>query len=401
MRPGHHENNRLRQLRVRLSQFTSRLSASIHDHEIYVRSNGRVRFLKISRGFQLKAASAAAAGVCVWLAASGAMLVSQFQVSEERAAIVERARVINRTASKVEAYRTTIDGKAGELEARQQILDALAEQYFGDTNASVKIPASAAAATKPRQAATSDATDLGAARFNVIERTQLAFADRVTKIANARADRAETAVRQLGLSPERLARSAPAVGGPFVPFGGGRGSGQADTRLVRLYAALSRLDGLERAMLALPSFTPASGSALTSRFGFRFDPFTRWPAMHMGQDFSGRRGQPIYAAAPGRVVRAGWWSGYGKAVQIDHGRGLETRYGHMSALDVRPGERVKRGQLIGRMGSTGRSTGTHLHFEVRSGGRAVNPRPFLEASHDVLKIQTRVRQRIDGTRHAG
>lgn len=372
----------------------ARVIGAFPDHELYVRSNGRVRFVRISSAVQLRAVGIAAIGAVAWLAVSGAMLVAQSRVAAREAAVDVQARAAAATAHRVAAYRETIDDKADRLEARQAILDGLAEHYFGAAEARTARAAARPAAAEDGGGA---AVVPGTARLARIEATQLAFAQGVTTLADARLQRAEATVRQLGLNPDRLARGATsAMGGPFVPFGGARAADRGDDRFVAMHAALARLDSIERALLAVPSFKPAANSTLSSSFGFRFDPFTRWPAMHQGQDFSGRRGEPIRAAAPGRVVRAGWWAGYGRAVEIDHGRGLTTRYGHMSALDVRAGQRVERGDSVGRMGSTGRSTGTHLHFEVRVDGRAVNPRPFLEASADVLEIQGSIRERIDG-----
>ena len=112
--------------------------------------------------------------------------------------------------------------------------------------------------------------------------------------------------------------------------------------------------------------------------------------MHPGIDLAGAYGTPIYATADGTVLRAGWNSGgYGNLVEIDHGRGITTRYGHMSAILVSAGQHITRGQQIGRMGSTGRSTGNHLHYEVRIDGRAVNPIPFMKSTDYVLAMQRR------------
>jgi murein DD-endopeptidase MepM/ murein hydrolase activator NlpD len=127
-----------------------------------------------------------------------------------------------------------------------------------------------------------------------------------------------------------------------------------------------------------------------SGFGYRSDPFNHRSAMHPGLDLAGPIGTPIYATADGTVARAGWNSGgYGNLVEIDHGRGISTRYGHMSAILVREGDRITRGQQIGRMGSTGRSTGSHLHYEVRIDGRAVNPMPFMKSTDYVVAMQRR------------
>lgn len=144
-------------------------------------------------------------------------------------------------------------------------------------------------------------------------------------------------------------------------------------------------------MIAVPSDKPVKMDvSFTSGFGVRSDPFHAGAAMHPGIDLAGSYGTPIYATADGTVLRAGWNSGgYGNLVEIDHGRGITTRYGHMSAILVHAGDHITRGQQIGRMGSTGRSTGNHLHYEVRIDGRAVNPIPFMKSTDYVLAMQRR------------
>jgi murein DD-endopeptidase MepM/ murein hydrolase activator NlpD len=109
------------------------------------------------------------------------------------------------------------------------------------------------------------------------------------------------------------------------------------------------------------------------------DPFVRGPAIHTGIDLHGDTGDPVRATANGRVTIASWQGGYGKMVEIDHGNGLSTRYGHMSVIDVKVGDQVRIGQTIGKIGSTGRSTGPHLHYETRINGEAVDPQKFLRA----------------------
>jgi murein DD-endopeptidase MepM/ murein hydrolase activator NlpD len=118
---------------------------------------------------------------------------------------------------------------------------------------------------------------------------------------------------------------------------------------------------------------------LSSGFGVRIDPFVHGPAMHTGLDFRGDIGDPVRVTASGRVTSAGWSGGYGKMVEVDHGNGLVTRYGHLSAIEAQVGQTVKPGQIVGRLGSTGRSTGPHLHYETRVSGEAVDPLRFLRA----------------------
>jgi murein DD-endopeptidase MepM/ murein hydrolase activator NlpD len=134
---------------------------------------------------------------------------------------------------------------------------------------------------------------------------------------------------------------------------------------------------------------PVDHVQFTSTFGVRSDPFRGTAAMHAGVDIPGAIGTPIYATADGIVVRAGVAGGYGNMVAINHGRGIETRYGHMSKILVEANARVHRGQMIGLMGSTGRSTGSHLHYEVRIDGHAVNPVPFLQSADYVTAMEAR------------
>ncbi len=154
-------------------------------------------------------------------------------------------------------------------------------------------------------------------------------------------------------------------------------SAKTDLAFSDLFASLQRLDGTPKASAYIPSGRPVAKLSLTSNFGVRSDPFNGGARMHKGIDIPGPIGTPIYATADGVVSRAGWASGYGNLVQITHGGGMETRYGHMSKLLVAANSYVKRGQLIGLMGSTGRSTGSHLHYEVRVDGAAINPIPFV------------------------
>ena len=124
---------------------------------------------------------------------------------------------------------------------------------------------------------------------------------------------------------------------------------------------------------------PVRGSyRYTSGFG------PRWGRMHNGSDFAASHGTPIYSTADGVVIHAGWLSGYGRLIKIQHEFGIETRYAHLAKIRVKVGQRVSRGDRIGDMGSSGRSTGTHLHYEVRIGGKAVNPMIYIKAARDVF-----------------
>lgn len=128
---------------------------------------------------------------------------------------------------------------------------------------------------------------------------------------------------------------------------------------------------------AMPSGRPVNGAFNSSSFGWRVDPFTGQMAFHEGLDFMAEAGAPIYAAAGGIIVAAENTPDYGRLIKVDHGSGVETRYAHTSVFLVKPGDRVEKGQMIARVGNTGRSTGAHLHFEVRINGVALDPRKYL------------------------
>ena len=148
---------------------------------------------------------------------------------------------------------------------------------------------------------------------------------------------------------------------------------------------LMAAQALDGAAAALPLATPVDDPVRSSPFGTRTDPFTHVAAFHPGQDFSGHYGQAIHVTAPGVVSFVGQRTGYGNCVEVDHGHGFKTRYGHLEAFTLGVGQVVKTGDVIGRMGSTGRSTGVHLHYEVWASGRLLDPAPFLRAGTPALR----------------
>jgi len=163
----------------------------------------------------------------------------------------------------------------------------------------------------------------------------------------------------------------------------------SDAGFSSLFSSWKRMDNVAQTSVYIPSGRPVEKLSLTSNFGVRSDPFNGGARMHKGIDIPGPVGTPIYATADGIVSRAGWASGYGNLVEISHGNGMETRYGHMSKLVVAPNSRVRRGQIIGLMGSTGRSTGSHLHYEVRVAGNAINPIPFVAGADYLVALNTK------------
>lgn len=177
-------------------------------------------------------------------------------------------------------------------------------------------------------------------------------------------------------SSNPAAKEAPsaAQGGPYMPMDAIAGIVEREKVL---FDNIERLMLLERIVNALPLGSPMRGAEAKSGFGQRLDPFTGRLAFHSGMDLAGRNQARVYSSAPGKVVSAGRDGAYGLAVDVDHGLGLLTRYGHLSSVSVKAGDSVKRGQLIGQQGNTGRSTGPHLHYEVRYFGKPLNPRNFI------------------------
>ena len=225
-----------------------------------------------------------------------------------------------------------------------------------------------------------------AAELAQIEARQLAFIEGLTRLADRRSAAAEARLARLGLNPQAVLASLDdrtAQGGPLIAMATSS-DGSIDPRFQRFALSLARMDALERSVARLPQALPANLEYISSGFGFRANPFTGGGGeFHPGLDFKGPMGAPIYAAARGTVSFVGQRSGYGNCVEIDHGNGLVTRYAHMSGFRTTLGKAVVPGEQIGLIGSTGRSTGPHLHFEVRINDRPVNPRPFLEAMPNV------------------
>jgi murein DD-endopeptidase MepM/ murein hydrolase activator NlpD len=156
--------------------------------------------------------------------------------------------------------------------------------------------------------------------------------------------------------------------------------GVSDPEFRALNDGWGRVKGVStKSSVSIPAINPVTNMDFSSHFGLRRAPTRGASRNHKGVDIRGPVGSPIYATADGLVGRAQWVAGYGKFVELEHGNAIQTRYGHMSALNVVPGQRIRQGDLIGFMGSTGRSTGSHLHYEVRVAGEAVNPSAFLPA----------------------
>jgi murein DD-endopeptidase MepM/ murein hydrolase activator NlpD len=318
----------------------------LRDRDIFLHDGQHLRRVRLSVGVQM-----AVAALIVALIGWSSFATARLMAAPSGA------------SAGLQALAAATELRARQIEQRQELLAAmLSGKDVGTLPATTKISALPAELAAPLARA---------------DRSMAAQILATKQVIDARYAGATTALRERGISPGRVAE-----GGPFEPVSGG------DATFKQLFTSWKKLDNLADGAIAVPSDKPVRTAAFTSGYGVRSDPFKGRAAMHAGIDLAGPIGTPIYATADGLVSDAGYNSGgYGNLVKIDHGRGIETRYGHMSAILVRAGQRVTRGQVIGRMGSTGRSTGSHLHYEVRIDSRAVNPIPFMKSSDYLVAMQ--------------
>lgn len=220
-------------------------------------------------------------------------------------------------------------------------------------------------------------------RLGTIETKQIKHIRSLTDAAFVKGNKIVDVAKSVGYS---IGEEAPTsgMGGPFIAAESASFDNDVFIETIdNLDNALTRLDTLRNKAQTLPFTRPVKGQRMTSRFGTRVDPFNKRKAYHAGIDFGGGMGVPIRAAGKGKVTRADWAGGYGRLVQIDHGNGLSTRYAHMSKIKVEVGQFVQPGDVIGAMGSSGRSTGPHLHYEVRKGKKAIDPARFIQAGSKI------------------
>lgn len=214
-----------------------------------------------------------------------------------------------------------------------------------------------------------------------IEREQIAKMQGLAIDAFETASEIDGIIKSAGLPAASIDDTA--IGGPFVQP---NKPNAFESTLDDLDQALDRLDTVRRHARELPIGIPTPGQDITSRFGNRRDPFLSRLAFHGGIDFRAPTGTPVYSTGSGVVTHAGRNGGYGKMIEIDHGNGITTRYAHLAGVEVRKGDHVTSGVRIGKSGSTGRSTGPHLHYEIRRNGNAVDPMRYLKAAQKLKPL---------------
>jgi murein DD-endopeptidase MepM/ murein hydrolase activator NlpD len=300
--------------------------------------------------------------------------------------IAELRTQIDRTTSRQLLSQEQFQQKLDELLRRQTALESRAQALGGladpGTTGSVR-PATRSLEPAPqrldsgKQSSTEDKLLRLEASLDRMESHQTAVVTQIQTRYEAKTRQIRTVLDGLGLKFNAIPA---ATGGPFVPVKLPPASESFAHALTQASISRARAEELSNTLTFVPLRKPLSSELdMTSPFGVRIDPFVHEASMHTGMDFRGNVGDPIHATAAGKVVKAGWEGGYGQMVEIDHGEGLSSRYGHLSEIDVSVGQTVRIGQVIGHMGSTGRSTGPHLHYETRINGEAVNPEKFLSA----------------------
>ncbi|MEQ1818872.1 MAG: peptidoglycan DD-metalloendopeptidase family protein [Terricaulis sp.] len=406
-----------------MSQFGSR-ARSLFDRmfperQIYHRSGGTVRYVSLSPGKQALLAMTAVglAGWCVY-ATTNTLLegpqatASNAEVERERA---KYDRWLNESRAQAAASQALLeertrqfDRTTQDLEGRHEVLRSLLEYAGGSTlqlaaNRPIErdgariIMAASIDEAEPRQSRAIAAepyqvTTVGfRARPDHLETEQEAFLSEIEDNVVESSEQTRGVLRLTGVSTAALTGpEADATGGPLVPqdfVAYLRDSGLNPAfaeRVAQVAARVSESRRLEGIAQSTPLAAPvAVDYRETSGYGQRIDPFTGRAAFHSGLDMAAFERAPVVATSPGTVVYAGTRSGYGYTVEIDHGHGFKTRYAHLRDIQVQRGDTVAIGQRVGSMGSTGRSTATHLHYEVWFRGRAVDPVNFLRAGRHV------------------
>jgi murein DD-endopeptidase MepM/ murein hydrolase activator NlpD len=380
----------------RLVRLRRSLEELFPERHLYVRSGGEMKTFVLTSRKQMAAAGVVAA-CALWMGVgTAALLVNTLSLtrSDQEVArteakyerwIADRQARLNSAVARLNATDGSIGSIAADVEKRHAALALLLTDIEGAPGAAEALtPAISQALAAP------DADPLR--RVELVRLSQEKLLDAADTFAKSRADRLRLAFRLAGLTPRANAPEGSGLGGPLIEAKDPRALAAVldidedfAERVQHAATGLSEARALRAGLDKLPLARPTEEGRKSSGYGVRFDPFTNHPAFHSGLDFAGASMTPVTATGPGVVSFTGVRSGYGNTVEIDHGGGLKTRYAHLRSIGVRAGQQVAVGQRLGGMGSTGRSTGTHLHYEVWVNGRPQNPDRFVKAGEYVLK----------------
>jgi murein DD-endopeptidase MepM/ murein hydrolase activator NlpD len=229
-------------------------------------------------------------------------------------------------------------------------------------------------------------------QLTALQESQANFVANLAERTRGNVDMMEKTVAMTGLDVNKLLQTVSeesGEGGPFIPATTAPSGDEGEQKLLASVATLGdqvdRWEKLQLILRSLPLTAPIDSYYISSSYGTRLDPFNGARALHEGVDMVSKLRSEVLATAPGTVKFAGWKGGYGRVVEIDHGLGIVTRYAHLYAINVKVGDVVDYRQEIGKLGSSGRSSGPHVHFEVRYNGRPLDPMAFLKAGRYVFK----------------
>ena len=430
--------------RLRISSAGRRLWRVVSaERQVIVRTHGIVRHVRISRGAHAGACLALAVGLCWTVYSSFAYITLQDTVRQREAEIVRGEESYRQLTRDVGESRRRFLAIAGALERNHTQLVGMMGQnrtLLGDLNSLrgklrtaederretddhkevlkrqllqlegevVQAETRNAELADTLESATSRLTNALVenseertrdqrmksrvvhleSRLSDVRRSQETLLGRITDATVSDIARAEAVIIRTGLSADRLIQLGPqsldASGGPFVPIDATT-AGPFELGLTSLYTHMDRWETLQRLVRHLPLMSPVDQYYVASRFGRRRDPINKRWAVHKGLDLAGPMGQKIRSPAIGTIVYAGRKGRFGRFIEIDHGFGVHTRYGHLRRILVKKGQRVTHRQDIGLLGNSGRSTGPHLHYEIVVDGKQVNPSKFFKAGRNVFQ----------------
>lgn len=374
------------------------------DRQLYFRTNGDVRFISVSQKVQIFC-TAVLIGCFCWIAVASYNYVYINEIIGEKDGEVQvTSRNYEQLENQYNQLKSEIQKSASALEQRQQYIQQVLDEE--------EIEVDESDIANDAEVGLSDDTDIGdadqEARNHIreegldklfvdlkhIEMAQNETVEMLTKKVDGRLAFFKEVLEKAGIGEEEMLSlagelpSSQGQGGPFIGLEGGINEDVIDSSTFDdLYVKRASLADLEMAIDYLPIATPAEKYYISSKFGMRRDPFTRKWASHKGLDLAGWHKTPILAGGPGVVVKAGRNGSFGLFVEIDHGNGFRSKYGHLSQVLVNKGDKVTENQRIGLMGSTGRSVGTHLHYEIWFNGKPIDPLKVIKAAKDVQKIK--------------
>jgi murein DD-endopeptidase MepM/ murein hydrolase activator NlpD len=383
------------------------------DWQFILRAKGRIRYVRVPASLQIAGASIVGA-FAIWVVHAGYTYVAHKRIlSDKDTEIAERDRTNRTLRSELAAARrsfaevnnsleknhrverkllgdevTTLQLKLADTRRRNEMLSRNLENVGSELADALADKSSA----KRHGETMSLRVTIMKSRLTALREAQSELLDRLADSTNYEVDRLTKILASTGINVNKMMQKAGgaaiAQGGPFEPAStnGSISEDEAlDQALINANYRLHRLKTLQKLTRSLPLVSPLDYYYVASKYGRRKDPINGKSAMHRGVDFGAKHRATVYATAPGKVTYAGWKGRFGRFVAVDHGNGVITRYGHLRRIYVKLGQKIGYRARVGQMGSSGRSTGRHLHYEIQVNGRSIDPLRFMKAGKNVFK----------------